>query len=72
MRKWMDKGAATAEGGTPAPRGVILPMTPNSQSKNQTRVVRIKLHHTNYWHIATHDEHDTDTFTVPIHVSEPH
>jgi len=22
MRKWMDKGAATAEGGTPAPRGV--------------------------------------------------
>ena len=22
MRKWMDKGAAKAEGGTPAPRGV--------------------------------------------------
>jgi len=23
MRKWMDKGAAKAEGGTPAPRGVL-------------------------------------------------
>ena len=22
MKKWMDKGAAKAEGGTPAPRGV--------------------------------------------------
>jgi len=23
MKKWMDKGAAKAEGGTPAPRGVL-------------------------------------------------
>ena len=28
MRKWMDKGAAKAEGGTPAPRG--LPQSENT------------------------------------------
>ena len=30
MRKWMDKGAAKAERGTPAPRGVLQIATAHS------------------------------------------
>ena len=44
MRKWMDKGAAKAEGGTPAPHGVTH-LGSNQAWRRATNAVTTSLNH---------------------------